>query len=170
MTGLSADGVQQSPHARAAVAPLAWVTAIVATAVFVSAPWLDERLVPAGWLGVAAGLVLATGRQGWRGELAVLASAVLAIAIAFHWTPEVLADAMRTSKFVGFAFAVLQQRRSDLCTVAMTLSEQLATVGYPAYIEKTLTSNTIESVRAQVEAAVGDIARRFKNLHHKLQH
>ena len=84
-----------------------------------------------------------------------------------------LTAAGKWSAFVndmGFAFAVLQQRRSELCTVAMTLSEQLATVGYPAYIEKTLTSNTIESVRAQVEAAVGDIARRFKNLHHKLQH
>ena len=31
---------------------------------------------------------------------------VLAISIAFHWTPAVLADAMRTSTFVGFAFAV----------------------------------------------------------------
>jgi hypothetical protein len=66
-----------------------------------------------------------------------------------------LTAAGKWSAFVndmGFAFAVLQQRRSELCTVAMTLSEQLATVGYPAYIEKTLTSNTIESVRAQVEA------------------
>ncbi len=107
MIGLPADGVQRSPRGVwPALAPLAWAAAVVSTAVFVAAPWLDERLVPAGWLGVAAGLVLATGRQGWRGELAVLASAVLAIAIAFHWTPEVLADAMRTSKFVGFAFAV----------------------------------------------------------------
>jgi len=71
---------------------------------------------------------------------------------------------------MGFAFAVLQQRRSELSTVAATLSEQLATVGYPAYIERTLATNTIESVRAQVESAVGDIARRFKNLHHNLQH
>ncbi|MFM7135487.1 MAG: apolipoprotein N-acyltransferase [Planctomycetota bacterium] len=93
-------------RASTTMAPLAWVTAILATAVFVAAPWLDERLVPAGWIGVAAGLVLATGRRGWRGELAVLASAVLAIALAFHWTPEVLADAMRTSRLVGFAFAV----------------------------------------------------------------
>jgi len=107
MTGLSAEAVPQSHRARWPVrVPLAWITAIVSTAVFIAAPWLDERLVPAGWLGVAAGLVLATGRQGWRGELAVLGSAVLAIALAFHWTPEVLADAMRTSKLVGFAFAV----------------------------------------------------------------
>lgn len=91
---------------RPALVAVAWVTAIVATAVFVAAPWLDERLVPAGWLGVAAGLVFATGRRGWRSELAVLVSAVLAIALAFHWTPEVLADAMRSSTLVGFAFAV----------------------------------------------------------------
>jgi len=98
---------RQSPReSRPVIVAVAWITAIVATAVFVAAPWLDERLVPAGWIGVAAGLALATGRRGWRGEVAVLASAVLAISLAFHWTPEVLADAMRSSKLVGFAFAV----------------------------------------------------------------
>jgi len=107
MMGVSTDGLRRSPPAaRPAWVAVAWATAIVAPAVFVAAPWLDEQLVPAGWLGIASGLVLATGRRGWRGELAVLASAVLAIALAFHWTPEVLADAMRTSKLVGFAFAV----------------------------------------------------------------
>jgi apolipoprotein N-acyltransferase len=107
MMGVSTDGVRRSPSAtRPGWVAIAWFTAIVATAVFVAAPWLDEMLVPAGWLGIAAGLVLATGRPGWRGELAVLASAVLAIGLAFHWTPEVLADAMRTSKLVGLAFAV----------------------------------------------------------------
>ena len=107
MIGPSAASAPQSPRtAGPALVLLAWATAIVATAVFIAAPWLDERLVPAGWLGVAAGLIMATGRRGWRGELAVLAAAVLAIAIAFHWTPAVLADVMRTSKLVGFAFAV----------------------------------------------------------------
>ncbi|MFM8415424.1 MAG: hypothetical protein ACKOCX_11955, partial [Planctomycetota bacterium] len=65
---------------------LAWLVAIVATAVLVAAPWLDERLFAAGWLGIAAGLALAAGRRGWRSELAVLASAVIAITLAFHWT------------------------------------------------------------------------------------
>lgn len=85
---------------------LAWLVAIVAPAVLVAAPWLDERLFPAGWLGIAAGLWLATGRRGWRSELAVLSAAAIAITLAFHWTPEVLAEAMRASKLVGFAFAV----------------------------------------------------------------
>jgi len=71
---------------------------------------------------------------------------------------------------MGFAFAILQQRRAELYSVATTLSEPLYKVGYPAYIERTLTSHTIDGVRTLVEAAVGDIARRFKNLHHKLQH
>lgn len=84
---------------------LAWAMAIVAVAVFVAAPWLDERLVFAGWLGIAAGLVLAAGRRGWRSELAVLATAVIAITTAFHWTPAVLAKAMQASELVGFAFA-----------------------------------------------------------------
>jgi len=91
------------------VSPVAWLAvpvAIVSTAVLVAAPWLREELVPAGWLGVAGGLVLVTGRRGWRAELAVLAASVLAIALAFHWTPAVLADAMRSSRLVGFAFAV----------------------------------------------------------------
>ena len=103
MTERSAKGTERSGRPAAAVG---WLVAIVAPAVFIAAPWLDERLVPAGWLGIAAGLVLAAGRSGWRGELAVLASAVLAITLAFHWTPEVLADAMRSSRLAGFAFAV----------------------------------------------------------------
>ena len=84
----------------------AWLVAIVAPAVLVAAPWLDERLFAAGWLGIAAGLALAAGRRGWRSELAVLAAAVIAITLAFHWTPTVLAEAMRASKLVGFAFAI----------------------------------------------------------------
>ena len=50
------------------------------------------------------------------------------------------------------------------------LAEPLAPVGYPAYISHCLLSHTADSVRSLVEAAVGDIARRFKNLHHKLSH
>jgi len=50
--------------------------------------------------------MLASGRRGWRSELAVLASATIAITLAFHWTPRVLAEAMRASQLVGFAFAV----------------------------------------------------------------
>jgi len=94
----------QSVRSPAAVS-LAWVVAIVSTATLAAAPWLRQELVPAGWLGIAGGLVLVTGRRGWRAELAVLAASVLAISIAFHWTPEVLAEAMRSSRLVGFAFA-----------------------------------------------------------------
>ena len=64
----------------------------------------------------------------------------------------------------------LQARRSDLCSVAAALAEPLAPVGYPAYISNCLLSHSADSVRSLVEAAVGDIARRFKNLHHKLSH
>jgi apolipoprotein N-acyltransferase len=106
MDRIRTAGGRSPPNVRALVVPLAWLTGIVAPAVLVATPWLDERLVPVGWLGIAAGLMLATGRQGWRGELAVLAAAVLAIALAFHWTPEVLAEALRTSTGWGLAFAV----------------------------------------------------------------
>jgi apolipoprotein N-acyltransferase len=84
---------------------LAWTVAIVSTGVLMAAPWLHQELAPAGWLAAAGGLMLATGRRGWRTELAVLAAAVLAIALAFHWTPAVLADATRSSPAIGLAFA-----------------------------------------------------------------
>jgi len=93
------------PACAPAVVSLAWLVGIVSTATLAAAPWLDQELVPAGWLGIAGGLMLVTGRRGWRAELAVLAACVLAISIAFHWTPEVLAAAMRSSRLVGFAFA-----------------------------------------------------------------
>ncbi len=79
---------------------------IIIPAVVVALPWLWQGLVPLGWMGVAAGLVLVTGRRGWRVELAVLAACTLAIAIAFYWTPEALAGAMRARLVVGLAFAV----------------------------------------------------------------
>jgi apolipoprotein N-acyltransferase len=97
-------GASGLPRSRVAVG-LAWVTAIVATPMLAAAPWLDERLVAVGWLGIAAGLVLATGRCGWQGELSVLTAAVIGITIAFHWTPAVLGEAMQASKMVGLAFA-----------------------------------------------------------------
>ncbi len=84
---------------------MGWTAAIVSTGVLMAAAWLRQELVPAGWLAAAGGLVLATGRRGWRTELAVLAAAVLAIALAFHWTPAVLADATRSSTAIGLAFA-----------------------------------------------------------------
>lgn len=71
---------------------------------------------------------------------------------------------------VAFAFAILQQARSRLWAVAAAFAEPIARVGYPAYINDCLTSHTPESVRAMVEAAPGNISRRFKNLHHKLSH
>lgn len=84
---------------------VAWTVAIVSTGVLMAAPWLRQELVPAGWLAAAGGLALVTGRRGWQTELSVLAAATLAIALAFHWTPAVLADATRSSTVVGLAFA-----------------------------------------------------------------
>lgn len=71
---------------------------------------------------------------------------------------------------VAFAFAVLQQERARLCAVAAVFAEPIVCVGYPAYIDHCLTANTPESVRTMAEAAPADLARRFKNLHHKLSH
>ncbi len=98
MSGLTAR------RARGSVA--AWPAAIVFTALLMATPWLWQECVPAIWLGVAAGLFFVTGRRGWRSEVAVLAACTLAITFAFHWTPQALAAAMRSSWLVGFAFAM----------------------------------------------------------------
>ena len=53
---------------------------------------------------------------------------------------------------------------------AMARAEPLTRAGYPRYIDELLEGHTAETVRALVEAAPKDIARRFKNLHHSLSH
>lgn len=75
-------------------------------ALLVAAPWLWQPLTPLGWAGVAIGLAMVSGRHGWRAELSVLAASALAITLAFHWTPQALAGAMRASPVIGFAFAL----------------------------------------------------------------
>lgn len=87
---------------------VAWASAPViaaAIAVFVAAPWLDERLVWCEWVGLAAALLLIRHVRGWWGEAWTLAGATAALAIAFHWTPKVLAYAMNTEEHIGLAFA-----------------------------------------------------------------
>ena len=71
---------------------------------------------------------------------------------------------------VGNAFAILQAGRDELCAVAGALAEPLCGARYAAYISNVLAANKPEDVMVMVEAAPHDIARRFKNLHHKLSH
>jgi len=66
-----------------------------------------------------------------------------------------------------FAYVVLQGKRAQLVAVAKAFAEPLASCGYPAYIDSCLRDNSAETIRAWVEAAPGDIARRFKNMHHR---
>ena len=87
----------------------AWLVAPVvaaSVAVFLAAPWLDERLVWAEWIGVAAGLVLVRHLRGFRGEGWSLACAAGALLAAFHWAPATLATAMQASYPHGLAVAV----------------------------------------------------------------
>jgi apolipoprotein N-acyltransferase len=87
---------------------LAWSVGPIAAlsiAVLVAAPWLDQRLVWSGWAGVAAALLLGHRIRGWWGEGLALAAATGAIAAAFHWTPEALAEALATDHAVGLAIA-----------------------------------------------------------------
>ncbi len=84
---------------------VAGIVAAVSVAVLAAAPWLDQRLVWSGWLAMAAALVLATGRHGWRHELLILLAAIVSLAQAFHWAPWALAEAMRADLKTGFLFA-----------------------------------------------------------------
>lgn len=93
------------------VGPAGWTARLAAPALvatiagLIAAPWLDERLVWCEWAGAAAALLVVPRIRGWCGEAWALAGAVLALAIAFHWTPAVLAYAMNSTDTVGLLFA-----------------------------------------------------------------
>ncbi len=93
--------IQRGSVRRGLAAPLVAATA----AVFMAAPWLDQRLVWAAWIGVAIPLAFVHRIRGWWGEGWTLAGAMAAIAIAFHWTPEALAYAMDADATTGIAIA-----------------------------------------------------------------
>jgi apolipoprotein N-acyltransferase len=85
-----------------------WVDVLGAATIclLAAAPWLWQSLVPCAWLGVAGALLVLPRLRGWRGEVLVLAAAALGLGTAFHWSPEVLANAMQTSYGIGLAFTV----------------------------------------------------------------
>ena len=78
----------------------------VSIATFVAAPWIDQRLVWCEWVGLAAALLMVGRIRGWWGELWTLLAAVTALAIAFHWAPQVLAYAMNAEPHVGLLATV----------------------------------------------------------------
>lgn len=86
--------------------------------VLLASPWLWQDLVPCLWLAIAALLALTTGRRGWRHELLPLAVGSAGLAIAFHWAPAVLAEAMRKPSVVGFA-AIVPIVLWDACRLAV---------------------------------------------------
>ncbi|MFM7243892.1 MAG: apolipoprotein N-acyltransferase [Planctomycetaceae bacterium] len=71
----------------------------------VAAPWLDQRLVWTAWAGAAAALLVIDRIRGCWAESLAVGGAAVAIATAFHWTPEALAVAMATDPAVGLAVA-----------------------------------------------------------------
>lgn len=83
--------------------PTALAAALVALsiAVFVASPWIDQRLVWCEWVGLAASLLVIGRMRGWWGELWTLIAAATALAISFHWAPQVLAYAMNAEPHVG---------------------------------------------------------------------
>lgn len=90
----------------------------VAAAAMLPIPWLWQQWVPCTWITMAALLALTTGRRGWRSELLPLAVGATGLAIAFHWAPTVLAEAMRKPRAVGFA-AIVPIVLWDACRLAV---------------------------------------------------
>lgn len=80
--------------------------AVLLVAALIAAPWLRQELVICEWLGVAAALLLVNHIRGWRGETCALLTAAMALSIAFHWSPKVLAYSMQTSFEIGLLFAI----------------------------------------------------------------
>jgi apolipoprotein N-acyltransferase len=70
-------------------------------ALLLAAPWLMPQLVWCGWLGAAAALLLASRLPGWSGFCWSSCWALLAVVIAFHWSPRVLAYTMNSSYALG---------------------------------------------------------------------
>lgn len=84
---------------------LASLTAALAIALFIALPWVDQRFVWCEWLGVAVALLMVDRLRGWWGEFLTLAAATTSIAIAFHWTPAVLAYSMNADYEIGVLIA-----------------------------------------------------------------
>lgn len=78
--------------------------ALSMVACLLAAPWIHQDLVACEWIGLAIPLLFIRRLKGWTGETAVLATAFGALAIAFHWTPRVLAYSLDTT--LGIALLV----------------------------------------------------------------
>ncbi len=68
-----------------------------AVACLLAAPWIWQELVACEWIGLAIPLLFIKRLKGWGGESAALLTAFGALAIAFHWTPRVLAYSLDTT-------------------------------------------------------------------------
>jgi len=90
-------------HSMGVLGAFAWVASLPVVACLLAAPWLFQELVPCEWIGLAIPLLLIRRLTGWGGEIAMLVLATGALAIAFHWTPAVLAYSLDT----GWGVALL---------------------------------------------------------------
>ena len=97
-----AEDLARTPPAAGSLLAAAMIT--ISAAAIIAIPWLVEELVWLEWVGVAVPLLVIDRIRGWRGEAWVLAGAMLALAIAFHWAPKVLAYAMGTEESIGLLF------------------------------------------------------------------
>jgi apolipoprotein N-acyltransferase len=118
----------------------------VSIAVFVASPWIDQRLVWCEWVGLAASLLVIGRIRGWWGELWTLIAAATALAIAFHWAPQVLAYAMNAEPHVGlFATAPIVLWDAVRLALPFWFAARITTDPLRAWLPAALLATTLEA-------------------------
>ena len=110
-----------------------------------AAPWLRPELVGCGWLGVAGALWLATSLSARRALCMTAGWTILAIAAAFHWSPEVLAYTMESDYPLGVAvFVPLVLWEAARATLPFWLAGRLARNAAAAWLPAGLCAVILE--------------------------
>jgi apolipoprotein N-acyltransferase len=126
---------------------LAAPLAAVSIAVFVASPWIDQRLVWCEWVGLAAALLMVGRIRGWWGELWTLLTAATALAIAFHWAPQVLAYAMNAEPHVGlFATAPIVLWDAVRLAVPFWFASRITADPLRAWLPAALLATSLEAL------------------------
>jgi apolipoprotein N-acyltransferase len=124
---------------------------VCTVALLCAAPWLNPSLVWCGWVGAALALSSASRRSGWAAFCWTGCWALLAIAIAFHWSPAVLAYTMDSSYQMGllvFIPLVLWDAARSMLPfwLATRLSGRASTSWLPAAVIAVITEVTLPCV------------------------
>ncbi len=123
----------------------------VLVGVLLAVPWIWPRLVFCGWIGGAAALMLSWRLRGWAALGWTGLWAVIAIAIAFHWSPGVLAYTMDSSYSLGvLVFVPLVAWDALRSLLPVWLAGRLAASASSAWLPAGLAAVVIETLLPSV--------------------